>query len=166
LIPISVCASKTVSYNIDNSYLKVSSSEEDIILSQRFYFVGANDLKKVSEAEGENSISFYCREGDNLYKVGVIVSEKVWRVGVPDHKLKIFSAKVPSTEAYLQPSVKCANSENVRMSTFGKYRDGKPDLYLSVDVADKLSTMKHQIPCSNKSTDQIINYVERVLENG
>ncbi|MCP4489410.1 MAG: hypothetical protein GY820_19175 [Gammaproteobacteria bacterium] len=165
LVPISACSSKEVSYNVDNSRLKVSSNKADIILSERFYFVGADELKKVSEAERENSISFYCNEDDGLYKVGVGVSAKVWHKGVPNHKLTIFSAKVPSTETYLQPEVKCANSRNVRMSTFGKYREGKPELYLSSDVADKLSTMKHQIPCSNKNTDQIINYVERFLEN-
>ena len=166
IIPISVCTSKVVSYNIDNSRLKVRSNEADIILSERFYFVGADVLRKVSEAKRENSISFYCSEAESLYKVGVSVSEKVWRKGVPDHKLTIFFAKVPSTETYLQPEVKCANYENVRMSTFGKYRDEKPDLYLSVGVVDKLSSMKRLIPCSNENTDQILNYLEQILKNG
>lgn len=166
VIPVSVCTSKNVSYNIDNSRIKVRSNEADIILSERFYFVGAEELEKVLEAERENSISFYCSEPDGLYKVGVSVSEKVWRKGVPDHKLTIFFAKVPSTETYLQPEVKCANSENVRMISFGKYRDEKPDLYLSVGVADKLRTMRRKIPCSNENTDQILNYLERIIKNG
>jgi len=165
IIPIDVCASKTVSYNVENSRLKVISGDTDIMLSQRFYYVGENDNKKVSEAESENNISFYCNEGSKLYKVGVSVSEKVWRVGVPDHKLTIFTAKVPSTETYLQPGIKCADSENVRMSTFGKYRDRQPDLYLSPDVKDKLSVIKGQVPCSNESTDKIFNYLEQFLKN-
>jgi hypothetical protein len=144
----------------------VSSGEQDIILSPRFYFIGANDLKQVSEAEKENSISFYCNEDSNLYKVGVSVSEKIWRVGIPDHKLTIFTSKVPSTETYLQPEIKCVDSENVRMSTFGIYRDGKPDLYLSPDVKDKIKVIKDQIPCFNENTDQIFNYLEKFLNNG
>ena len=166
IIPISVCTSKVVLYSINNSHLKVRSNEADIKLSERFYFVGADELEKVSEAERENSISYYCSEPSGLYKVGVSVSEKVLRKGVPDHKLTIFIAKVPSTETYLQPDVKCANSENVRMSTFGKYQGGKPDLYLSVGVDDKLSTMRRQIPCSNENTDRIFNYLEQIINNG
>lgn len=166
LIPIGVCSSKTVSYNVEDSHLKVISNAPDIILSRRFYFAGANGLAKVSEAEKENNISFYCSENNNLYKVGVSVSEKVWRLGVPDHKLTIFTAKVPSTDSYLQPNVKCANSENVRIITIGKYREGSPDLYLSDDVASDLSTMSGQIPCSNENTKKIFNYLERFLNNG
>ncbi|MGF1767082.1 hypothetical protein L4D06_06815 [Enterovibrio makurazakiensis] len=165
-IPVSVCTSKFVSYNIDNSRIRVRSNDADIILSERFYFIGAEELNKVSEAERENNISFYCSEPDGLYKVGISVSEKVWRKGVPDHKITIFSAKVPSTEIYLQPEVKCANAENVRMITFGKYRDKKPDLYLSAGVADKLRAMRRQIPCSNENTDKILNYLVRIIKIG
>lgn len=165
VVPIGVCASKRVFYNTKSSIIKVSSTNADILLSERFYFAGAGD-SKVSVAERENNIAFYCNEGNSLYKVGVSVSAKVWVKGdIPRHKLTIFTVVVPSTETYLQPEVKCLGSKNktpdIRM--VGKYGDKRPKLFLSPAVKSRLSNVKDQLPCANKHTRELFNYIEKYL---
>jgi len=160
-IPIEVCGTIKVKYAVEGSKLSATSHRNEILESNRFHFVGPATNAKKSILEKENNLSFYCEDSKGLHKLGVSVSGKVWKKGIPNHSLTIFTANIESINTYLVPAVKCGTNENIRIHE--KYMESAPKLYVSPGVKAKLEEYKSAIPCANKHTRELFEYVEGVL---
>ncbi len=160
-IPLEACNKIRVTYNVNTSRLKAQSKKVGFLSSKRFYFVGPDTSQEVSTIDRENNLAFYCNENNGLYKVGVSVAAKVWQKGIPRHKLTIFSAKVSNINEYIQPVIKCASSEDIRI--FRSSRKVKPDMYISSNLKESINEYRSTIPCPNAYTGDLIDYIEDFL---
>lgn len=160
-IPIKVCQTVRVTYDIVSDQLTAGSDTAELLASQRFYFAGATDGRKTSELTAENNIAFYCNHNEELYKIGVSVASKVWNQDVPVHRLTLFTAKVFSEKAYLQPEVKCLAGKHM---VSGQYRTGKPRVFHSPNIRNEITSFRDTIPCANQSFSNLLQYIESITE--
>lgn len=160
-LPLAVCNIQQLSYDVETFNLRVVSAQKDLLASERFYFVGAKNNRRVSHIEQKNHLAFYCMQGEVLYKVGVMSGDKVSIIGEPQHVLFILTAKVDSPDAYLQPPVKCLSKYGARI---GVYFSSNTKLYLSEKLAEKLDYYRNNIPCTNTYTDKMFDDIRKILE--
>ncbi len=166
-IPLTACKQKNIYYNAENSIIEVISNQKDILLSKRFYFVGATSNEKVQQAKKEDELAFYCTDNNKLYKVGLNVAVKVSNKSIPKHKILIFTAQVPSTAAYIQPKIKCATERihhRYGANNKGTSNEQQAKLYLADNALNKLEKLKTTIPCYNEHTEKLFNYVKKMAE--
>lgn len=162
-VPVQICGLTKVEYNTEDSNITIQSDDQNIVPSERFFFVGASGVGEFSSLRQENDVSFYCQDKESLYKVGISVSSKVWRSGKPTHELSIFMAKVSSTNAYIQPSVKCISKMDVDNFSIGEYRQESPTVYASSGISSAIENIATTIPCANENSDLMFKYVKKYL---
>lgn len=160
-VPIKVCPTVRVTYHIADTQLTAKSDTPELRLSPRFHFAGAADNMKTSELTAENNLAFYCKHNEELYKVGVSVASQVWNKDIPAHRLTLFTAKVSSEKAYLQPEVKCFTGQHM---VSGQYRTGKPRVFHSPNIRNEMIFFRDTIPCANQSFRNLLQYIESVTE--
>ncbi len=161
LIPLGVCPALHVTYNPTSRRLRVQSPVPDLLASNGFYFVGPAGSDPTAVVEGDYALAFYCTASQRSYKVGVRVARQAWHKNVPHHRLQINAAQVLSPGAYLQPEIGCLTALDTKL--VGLYKEGKPELYRSPGVKERIDQFRETIPCANEYSTQLIEYLKGYL---
>ena len=159
-IPFDTCSAINVYFNVEANEITVISTTNNLLESEWFFFYGSDSTQKLTTLTKKNNVAFYCKEQEQLYKVGISLSEDIWRNGSPAHTFALFTTKVDSLNVYVQPQIKCLEDSmnEIRVISRNQF-----SLYTSKNLKEKLKSYSSSIPCSESFAESFIQYLEQNL---